>query len=247
MGSQSVTNFSEVRMKRIRSLVKDYSPKSSGAKTQAREIGAAAVGTLGPFSAKITPPATKRKKRGQGAGAAGGVALRPGNEFLQALSSPSVRDALELITSFADELKKARDPKKVYDKYDIGTEIQRPLGKISALLTKAHSDSLSATQAETDSAFAAKDAIAKTMIDVVSRAFPQTPAMDIDREKLAEAIKHTKREEIVTAFMENVVGALIDLVLDATRGKQPPAVTAELKQKVRKEFVPEFIEQLKRG
>src|SRR6266498_2965449 len=212
MGSQSVTNFSEVRMKRIRSLVKDYSPKSSGAKTQAREIGAAAVGTLGPFSAKITPPATKRKKRGQGAGAAGGVALRPGNEFLQALSSPSVRDALELITSFADELKKARDPKKVYDKYDIGTEIQRPLGKISALLTKAHSDSLSATQAETDSAFAAKDAIAKTMIDVVSRAFPQTPAMDIDREKLAEAIKHTKREEIVTAFMENVVGALIDLV-----------------------------------
>jgi len=248
MGSQSVTNFSEVRMKRIRSLVKDYSPKNSGAKTQAREIGAAAVGTLGTSSAKVTAPATTRRGRsGQGGGAGGGAALRPGNEFLQALSSPSVRDALGLITAFTDQLKKARDPKTIYEKYGIGAEIQRPLGRISAVLTKAHSDSLSSTQAETDSAFAAKGAIAKTMIDVVSRAFPKTEAIDIDREHLLEAFKHTRREELVTAFMENVAGALIDLVLDATRGKQSPALTAELKQKVREEFVPEFIEQLKRG
>lgn len=248
MGSQSVTNFSAVRMKRIRALVKDYSPTGPKAQTQVREIGAAAVGTLGTTSAHLSAPSVGKKGSREKGGVSGASAPgRPTNEFLQALSSPSVATAISLILSFANELKKAEDPEKVYKKYEVGTETLRPLAKISAILTKAHSESLSSTQAETDSAFAAKDSIAKTIIDIVSRASPKTQAMDIGREKLAQIFKKTTREEIATAFMQNVASALINLVLDATRGPQSPARTAELKQKVREEFVPEFIERLKRG
>lgn len=241
MGSQSVTNFSNVRMKNIRAVMRDYySPKDSVTRTQAKDIGAAAV-ALG-----IKAPASPRGQKG-GGGTGTGTALRPANEFLQALSSPSVSTAFGLITSFADALKKAKDPERVYKKYGLAAEVQRPLPEISAFLTKAHSDSLSAIQGETESAFAAKDAIAKTVIDVVSRAVPGAQAAEVDREKLAEVFKNASREEIATAFMRNVASALINLVIDATRGKLSTAQTAELKQKVREEFVPEFIEQIKKG
>jgi hypothetical protein len=246
MGSQNVTNFSEAKMKRIRSLVKDYS-KSTEPTAQVRKIGAAAVGTLepSPERARKQPKKTKSKGAG-GTGATSEGTWRPGNEFLQALSSPSMRDGVALITSFAEKMKGTRNAEKVYDEYGVG-DVKRPVGRVSAVLTKELSDALSATQAETDAAFAAKGAIAKTIIDVVSRAFPDTPATDIDRQRLAEAFKKFKRDDVVTAFIGNVVGALIDLVLDATRGRQSPTVTAEIKRKVRQEFVPDFVEQLKRG
>ena len=61
MGSQSVTNFSVVKMNRIRDLVKDYTPRSSGAGAQAAEIGAAAVGTLRSTSLKV--PISPQSKR----------------------------------------------------------------------------------------------------------------------------------------------------------------------------------------
>lgn len=251
MGSQSVTNFSAVRMKRIRDLVKDYSPQSRSAETQAREIGAAAVGTLEP--ARAPKPAPRKKGTGAGAAGAGGeppisVAGRPANEFLQALSSQSVKTAFDLIKSFSDALKKAKDPEQVYKKYGIPPDERQPFAIASALLTKAHSERLSATQAETESAFAAREAIPKTIIDVVSAAFPQEaePA-EVGRKKLADAFRRVPRDKIVTAFMENVTAALIDLVLDATRGSLSPSRIAEIKKRVRERFVPEFIQQLKEG
>lgn len=222
MGSQSVTNFSDLKKKRIRDLIKDYSSSSPQKATrQASEIGAAAVGTLG-----------------QG----------PANEFLQALTSRRVESAIDLIMSFANELKRAKNPERVYEKYGVGPDTEQPLTRISSFLTQAHSNSLSGTQAETELAFAAKDAISRTIIDVVSGAFPrQKDVAEIGRQKFVEAFKRVRREDIATAFMEHVAGSLIGLVLDATRGSVPPEQVEEIKKRIRERFVPEFIEQIKKG
>lgn len=224
MGSQSVTDFSAAKKKRIRGLLKAYSPDSPEAETQAREIGAVAMGALGTV---------------------------PANEFLQALSSRSVETGIGLITLLAEQLK--RDPQKVYKDLQeaskkatgVASKMRQPVGIISASLTRALSNLLSSSQAETESAFAAKDAISKTIIDVVSAAFPREkePA-EIDRRKFTEAFRSVTREQIVTAFMQNVASSLINLVLDATRGTLPPGEVADLKQRIRERFVPDFTKRL---
>jgi hypothetical protein len=214
MGSQSVTDFSKAKKDRIRDLIKDYSPKGPQGKSKAAEIGAAAVGTL---------------------------AKGPTNEFLQALSSPSVEAALGLVMTLADRLKE--NPSGLYEELDVSSP--EPLGFVSAFLTKALMDRLSANQAETESAFAARDAIPKTIIDVVSRAFPrESEPVEINRKKFAQAFQRAEQKEIVKAFMQNVAAGLIDQVLDATRGRFSPNVMAALKQRIRDDFVPEFIEEL---
>jgi len=250
MGSQSVTNFSAVRMKRIREFVKDYSAKNKDVETQVRKIGAAVVGT----SEKTEEPVraqsgTKRKgTTGVAVGPGGSVVGLPSNEFLQALASPSVKSARDLIINLAKEIKEAKDLEEVYEKYGIKRETARPLGKVSAGLRKTHSDTLSANQAETESAFAAQDAISKTVMDIVGAAFPtEKEPVDIDRMKLTEALRKVSPEKIVTAYMENVAAALINLILDATRGSLPPARIAEIKRRIRERYVPELIEQLKSG
>jgi hypothetical protein len=214
VGSQSVTDFSKAKKDRIRDLIKEYSPETAKGKGMAAEIGAAAVGTL---------------------------AKGPTNEFLQAISSPSVETALGLIITLADRLRE--DPSGLYE--EIGVTAPEPLGFVSAFLTRAHTDRLSANQAETESAFAAKDAIPKTIIDVVSRAFPhEKEPVEINRKKFAQAFQKVEQKEIVKAFMRNVAAGLIDQVLDATRGRFSPGVMAELKRRIREDYVPEFVEQL---
>jgi hypothetical protein len=220
MGSQSVTDFSTAKKKLIRELVGSYSPHSSKAEKQASDIAAAAVGTLAGEK----------------------------NEFLQAMSSRSVETGLDLITFFADELRAAKDPEQVYEKYGVGSEKRQPSGIVSALLTNALSYHLTTAQKETESAFAAKDAIPKTIIDVVSRAFQQKKEpTDVNRQEFAEAFRKVRREDIATAFMQNVASALINLALDATRGPTSPARVAELKKRIRRDFVPELVHRLLRG
>lgn len=250
MGSQSVTNFSSLKMKRIRDLVKDYSPSSPKATEQVAAIATAAVGTLGTSpSSKVSIPQARKKATGGvgGAGTSTAVGLPLKNEFFQALSSRSVETAIGEVFSLVNNLKAARDPRKVFEKYGVSPDTRQPLIKIIAALTEDLSDRLSATQAETDSAFAAKDAISKTLIDVLSRAFPQKEAIEIDQAGFVEAFKRVRRDDVATIFMENVANALISLVLDATRGSLPPAHVDEVKKRIRERFVPEFIAQIKKG
>lgn len=248
MGSQSVTNFSAIRMERIRQSVRGYSPKSPDAEAQVRRIGEAAVGTL-VTTEPSRVPSPKSRAKGKGRGGAGGgraasAAGLPANEFLQALTSPSVEAALDLITELASEVEAAEDPEEVYAKYKVKPGLDQPLGRLTAALTKAFSDTLSETQAETESAFAARDAIFKTIVDVVSAAFPnEREPVEVDRDKLIKAIRQVPRREVVIAYMENVAAALINMVLAATRSL-PPAQTEEIKRKIRKGFVPELIQQL---
>jgi hypothetical protein len=142
-------------------------------------------------------------------------------------------------------MKRAKDPEKVYEKYGI-TDAE-PLGTVSSLLTRALSTHLG-SQAETDLGFAARDAILKTIIDAVHQAFPRGPEpAKVNRKKFAEAFKRLSAEEINTIFMQNAASALVNLVLDATRGSISPERMNELKQQVRETFIPEFIEDLKSG
>ncbi|HEY0319523.1 MAG TPA: hypothetical protein VGC66_00980 [Pyrinomonadaceae bacterium] len=221
MGSQSVTNFSDAKQKRIRELIKDYTPDSSEAEkqAQARAIGEAAVGALG---------------------------KGPANEFLQALNSSSVDTALGLILYLARELKE--DPQQVYKKYGIEPQTQQPFESVRDILRHAYTNMLSKPQKQTNATFAVMDAIPKTIMDVVKREFPKEEEPDkVDRKKFIKAFKKVGREEVITTFMENVASALIGFVLDATRGSLPPHRAAELKQSIRRRFVPEFIERIKRG
>jgi hypothetical protein len=221
MGSQNVTDFSGAKKKRIRKLLESYSPRSLKAEKQAADIGAAAAGILG---------------------------AGKGNEFLQALSSRSVEAAANLMMSLAKDLKTARDLGGVYKKYGVGSDVREPSTIVSAFLTKELSDRLTRNQEDTESAFAAKDAISKTIVDVMSRAFPsETEPAEVGREKFAEAFRKVSRDEIATAFMHNVTSALINSVLDATRGSLSPAHMAELKQRIRERIVPDLIERLARG
>lgn len=241
MGSQSVTNFSEVRMKRIQSLVKDYSPKSSKAPDQVAEIGKAAI-TLGASSPAIPKKRRAKGRKGKGEGGiAATIGSRPANEFLQALSSRSVETALGLILYLADELK--RQPDEAYQKYEVS---ERPLGSLGNVLATAFENMLSKSQEKTDASFAVKEAIPKTMIDIISRAFPRErePA-DVDRKKFAEAFSKVDREDVITAFLENVAGSLINQVIEATRGSLSPRRVEEVKQKVRQDFVPKIIQDFK--
>lgn len=219
MGSQSVTDFSAAKKKRIQRLIRSYSPSSSKVGKQVLDIGTAAVGTLGTGTA---------------------------NEFLQAMSSSSAVTALRLILSLWKELKEAADSQKVLREYGVGPEIRQPFSAVSASLTTRLSDQLSASQEETESTFAAKDAIPKTIADVVSTAFHRKRKhVEVDREKFVEAFRRTTPDKIATAFYENVVSALVNLVLDASRGRVPPGRIAELKQRIRKRFVPKFVQDIK--
>lgn len=236
MGSQSVINFSEVRMNRIQRLVKDYSPQSPKAAELAREIGVAAL----PPSEKSAAP-TKGKKAGAGEG--GMLATgQPTNSFLQALSSPTVETAVGLLVYLIDELKK--NPKGAFKKYGISES--DPVGNIGRIARSAYENELSKSQAETDISFAAKDAIPQTIIDAVSKALPREkePA-EVDRDRLAKAFKRVDREDVVTAFLENVVSAFISQALDAARGPIPQSRVDQVKQNIRERFVPKFIEEFK--
>lgn len=217
MGSQSVTDFSAAKKKHIRKLLRSYSPSSADAETQAKRIGALAIGTL-----------------------AGGAT----NEFFQALSSGSVDKAVDLIKVLAKQMKE--NPQQVYKDTGVEGPMARPVGTVSAFLTKALTNLLTASQGETESAFAAKDAIPKTIIDVVSAAFPyeKEPA-DVDPQKFAQAFRKVTREHMTTRFVENVASSLINLVLDASRGRAiEPREAHDLKQRIRERFVPELINQL---
>jgi|GEM_PF-2721517 len=247
MGSQSVTNFSTVKMNRIRNLIRDYSPRSSEAADQAERIGAVAVGTLRSISKEIPGSSAKEKSKGrEGAGASGvgKVTPEPTSDFEKTLKSLSVEAGLRLILTMIERLKK--DPERVYR--ESGAPARHPVVGLSAFLRKMHEGILTKAQIQTESAFAANEAIPKTIIKVVSEEFPgEKEGADIDWTRVVEALKRTPKEKIVSAYYENVIAALIDLVLDATRGRIPPAHVETVKQSVREHFVPKLIAGIKPG
>lgn len=238
MGSQSVTNFTTVKMNRIRDLVKSYSPRGSQAAEQAVEIGAAAVGTL------RTAPRKQRSEAGVGGPPSAVVkATPPTSEFEKALNSESVKAGLSLIFTLIDQLKK--DPEKIHRESAV-VESRHPVVGISVFLKKMHESILTKAQLQTESAFAANEALPRTIIEVVSQQGPHgKEPVDVDWKSLVKALEGSPPDRIVKTYLENVASGLIDLVLDASRGRIPPDHIEKVKRSVREHFVPDLIARTK--
>jgi len=247
MGSQSVTNFPMLKMTRIQSLVKDYGPRRVDAETRAIKIGEAAVGTLQAASNAVAELASKPKRTTQGAsgtGIATTTKAQPTSDFNQTLMSRSVNEGLGLILTLVQQMKK--NPRQVFE--DSGAAHGRyPIVDIGAFLKNAHSGLLTQAQTLTESAFAANEALPKTIFDIVSRKYPgEKELVDVGRKKIEKALRSVSSNDIVTAYYENVAAGLIDLVLDASRGEIPPAQIDRVKKSVRDHFIPKLISKVKR-
>jgi hypothetical protein len=247
MGSQSVTNFPLLKMNQIQSLVKDYAPRRADSEMRAMKIGEAAVGTLRAATAAVEELANKEKgQAGKGSGAGGAIKTKaqPTSDFMQTLMSRSVEQGLGLILTLIEQMKKS--PQRVYE--ESGAAHGRyPIARMGAFLRDAHSGLLTQAQTMTESAFAANEALPKTLFDIVSRKFPREKELvDLDTKKLTRAFKGISANEIVTIYLENVAAGLINLVLDASRGEIPPPRLEHVKQSVRDQFIPKLIAKVKR-
>jgi hypothetical protein len=194
MGSQNVTNFAKVNMDRIRKAVKPYATEVPDA-GQAWTAAATAIG-----------PLTKT------------------HPFVKTLSGKGVENALDLLISLAEDLRRAKETKgleRVLQKHNVDPKVQKPLLRLTAEMTKSLSDRLSSRQEESDSAFAGKDAISKTVIDVLAMSMPRDKVDSASPQQISNAFKKVGPREVAEIFFRNVFSSLVGLALDASRVPQP--------------------------
>jgi hypothetical protein len=169
-----------------------------------------------------------RQGDARSAGAAAIGAFEPSTSYVRNLTSPSVRQASDLLQSLAAELKSSRTPDgidKVFQRYGVGPEVERPAVKLAAGLQKAWSERILATSAESPSAFATRDALPRTTLDIVSAALPRgQEAADASRREVVKAFRKAPSDRLVSAFARNVLTSLIRTGLTAARGR----ITREL-------------------
>jgi len=208
MGSQNVTDFSKAKKSRIRDALKHYTSGAAGAEL-AWEAAATALG-----------PLTKS------------------NPFVQGLSSSSVDNALDLLISLTEEFKRSKGREElaqVLQKHNIDPKVQKPLLRLTSEMTKSLSDLLSSRQGESDSAFAAKDAIPKTIIDVLSEVLPREKADTASPEEISRAFAKVGESGLAEIFFRNVFSSLMKLALDASRGRVPPEVIEKIIEETKDE------------
>jgi hypothetical protein len=201
MGSQNVTDFSKPRKARIHDFIKDYAAKTLGPE----HVWEAATTAIGP--------------------------LTKSNPFVQSLSSSSVENALDLLIGLYEDFRKSKTPRdveEVLEEHNVDPKIKRPLLRLTAEMTKSLSDILSARQEESDAAFAAKDAIAKTVIDVLAQSMPRDKVDTATPRQISEAFEKVGQSGVAEVFFKNVLISLMGLSLDASRGKIPRAVVAKI-------------------
>ncbi|HEX5758182.1 MAG TPA: hypothetical protein VF121_03215 [Thermoanaerobaculia bacterium] len=221
MGSQQVTNFSDAKKRRILSGLHDYDPTDREVAQQQAIFAARA--TIGPLSKT--------------------------SSFIQALGSPSTESALHLLLAFAEELKGARRPEKLSEilrKYDVDPSRPRPYGALAAGLRTALGAELTATQKETESASAARDALGRTLLDVLTKHTPS--GANAPLEDLAQAVRRVPQRELATLFYENAISSLISQSLAAANRdrKEPPEKVEALKEDVRNAFARDLTKILSR-
>src|SRR5712664_3986324 len=198
MGSQNVTDFDAVRKKSIRAEIQRY------------------------------VSADPKEKQPFAAGAIALDKITKTSNFVQAISSPSVRNALELLVSLARELKRSDDPAQVLRKRGFVADSNQPLGMLIAEITKSLSERLNVKQQETDPAFAAKDAITRTVIEVLSKEIAPERVDAPSAQEISRSFRKAGLDGLSTIFFENVITSLISMTLDAARGSTPRAVVREI-------------------
>lgn len=197
MGSQSVTNFSEVRKKRIQRGILDFEPDAPDATLRARQAGVAAIGSFAPTSS-----------------------------FFQALTSASAETAARTLSDLVVELKTTRSRVRVEEilaRYGVGAGETRPYAPLVAGLRRELEERLTATSNKTEAAPSAADAIGATVLDVIKARFPdrREPA-DISSAELVDAIRKTPPGRFTTLYVTNLISSLLRQTFDAARETEVP-------------------------
>lgn len=214
MGSQNVTKFSPKRTKEIYAGITGFDPTSPHADQLVRSAGITAVGSLAKKS-----------------------------NFIQCLSSESTAYGLELLVSFAEQLRTSRSPERLtqtlQENYDVEPGSRKPLPRIMSRMTDIMSVNVAAKGAANDAAPAARSAVTQTLIDLVKEA-GQEEATDCSREEIAEAFKGVRLEKIAKLFYENVITSLVNESLEAARQDVSSTKVQALKEEIREKFAPDF-------
>lgn len=199
MGSQSVTDFSAARKKRIQTGILRFDPDARQAPSQARQAGLAAMGSLAPTSS-----------------------------FVQALTSVSVDVAAKTLAGFVTGLKESsrseRRTEEVLSEYGVRRTDQKPYAALVAGLRRKLGEDLNASSKKSEAMPAAEDAIGRTILDVIARRLPEkSEPSDVGRKELVYAIRRTPTTQFSGAFLENVITSLLRQAFDAAREEIPRA------------------------
>ena len=194
MGSQNVTNFAKVHMLRARKAFKPYAVKEP----TAEETWTAVSTAVGP--------------------------LTKSHPFVKAVSSKGYETALNLLLSFAEDLGKAGNKKEieaVLREHNVDPQLQKPLLRLTSQMTKSLTDQLTSKQEESDAGTAAKDAVTKTLIDVLALRLPPNKVGSASPKQLSNAFQELDRKTLAGIFFKNVLSSLTMLYLDATKVPRP--------------------------
>jgi hypothetical protein len=194
MGSQNVTNFAKVHMLRARKALKPYAAEEPTAE-QAWTAITTAVG-----------PLTKS------------------HPFVKAVSSKGYETTLDLLLSFYDKLRKAKHPKQLEEvlrNHNVDPKVQKPLLRLTSQMTKMLSDRLTSQQEESDAGSAAKDAVTKTLMDVLSQSMPADKVESASPQQLSKAFQRIERDALAELFFKNALSSLTMLYLDAAKVPRP--------------------------
>jgi hypothetical protein len=194
MGSQNVTNFAKVHMLRARNAFKPY----AATEPTSEETWTAVSTAVGP--------------------------LTKSHPFIKAVSSKGYETALNLLLSFAEDLRKAKNPKELaeaLEKHNVDPQLRKPLLRLTSQMTKTLSDRLTSQQEDSDAGTAAKDAVTKTLIDVLAQSLPAGEVESASPKQLSNAFQKLDRKTLAEIFYKNVLSSLTMLYLDAAKVPRP--------------------------
>lgn len=190
MGSQNVTNFAKVHMLRARNAFKPYAEEQPTDKQAFTAITTA----IGP--------------------------LTKSHPFIKAVSSKGYETTLNLLLLFYDDLRKAKQPKQleeVLQKYNVDPKVRKPLLRLTSQMTEMLSSRLTSRQEESDAGPAAKDAVTKTLMDVLSQSMRSADVESASPQQLLKAFQKIERDGLAEIFFRNVLSSLTMLYLDAAK------------------------------
>lgn len=168
--------------------------------------------------------------------------------FAQALESVSVKVAKELLSEFVNNFKVARSPQLVnqtFQKFGVDVDTVRPYSRLAEDLQKKFDERLAATSRKTDSAFAAKDALTRTVMEVLSATVPPSKEpTDASRQEAQRAFQHVRLEGLTRVFHRNAITSLVKASFEAARGSIPRARVERVVKEVRAQLADSIAKEI---
>ena len=168
--------------------------------------------------------------------------------FVQALESASVKEAGRLLGELVSDFEKTRNRRQVdqaFEKYGVGIENSHPFSTLAANLQKKLDERLSITSRNTDSAFAAKDALSRIVMEVLSAALSRRKEpVDASRKEVWRGLQRARPDGLNKVFLRNVIASLLAASLEAARGSIPRARVKQVVKEVRAQLAPKLGDEI---